>query len=149
MTEPAEKIARGALRFPPEVKITTRPGGPKIGTARLRADDGGIVADIELDGDQIRAGSMSGLSFHIEHHRAEAVTIPEQAFTYTPLGPWTDDTGKEWCCGLHCGKPCPYRKPLRTRPGLPPGLHVEQGGTIGGTPTSEDPAHPPPWSAGA
>jgi hypothetical protein len=26
----------------------------------------------------------------------------------TPTGPWCDDDGRRWCCGLICGRPCPY-----------------------------------------
>ena len=44
---------------------------------------------------------------------------PDGGFVMTPLGPFTAENGR-WCCGLHCGKPCPYGLKIRpegkTRP---------------------------------
>ena len=32
---------------------------------------------------------------------------PDPGFVMVPLGPRVTETGR-WCCGLHCGRPCPY-----------------------------------------
>ena len=38
----------------------------------------------------------------------------ETPFRFVPLGPRNDEDGR-WCCGLHCGRPCPFG--LKLKPG--------------------------------
>lgn len=89
-----EVIAPGALRIPDEVEVTLD-GGPRIGTARLAADDRGVTASISLDGDAglaaadaILTGNVAGLSFRVEPSLpVEAVVTAPQPGALDPV-PW-------------------------------------------------------------
>lgn len=51
----------------------------------------------------------------------------DRPFLYVPLGPWEDTDGREYCCGLWCGRPCPYG--LKIKPGAAQAVPVAKAPT--------------------